>query len=93
MGISNTIPTKPSHYDHLKAHLFEDIREDIRSSEKINNLINSFQPDYVFHLAAQSLVKRSYSNPKLTWETNLMGSINVLEGLKKLNKECISILL
>ena len=93
VGISNKIPTKPSRYDYLKAHLFKDIREDIRSSEKINNLINSFQPDYVFHLAAQSLVKRSYSNPKLTWETNLMGSINVLEGLKKLNKECISILI
>ena len=40
------------------------------------------QPDYVFHLAAQALVKKSYANPIYTWTTNTIGTLNVLESLR-----------
>ena len=92
-GLSNCVPTKPAHYDYIKNYLFEDIREDIRSYKEILNLIDTIQPDYVFHLAAQSLVSRSYKDPKLTWDTNLMGSINLLEALSKLEKRCVAVLI
>ena len=92
-GLSNFVPTKPAHYNYIKNYLFEDIREDIRSYKEILNLIDAIQPDYVFHLAAQSLVNRSYKDPKLTWDTNLMGSINLLEALSKLNKRCVAVLI
>tara|TARA_Y100000739_G_C20612182_1_gene469364 strand:- start:3079 stop:4158 length:1080 start_codon:yes stop_codon:yes gene_type:complete len=93
IGVSNIIPTEPSHFNIIKNYFHKDIREDIRNTDKIKELIADIQPDYVFHLAAQSLVKKSYTNPKLTWETNLMGTINLLEGLSKLTKKCTAILI
>ena len=46
--------------------------EDLKAS------INNFKPDVIIHLAAQSLVRRSYRTPLLTWETNVLGSLNIL---------------
>ena len=45
-------------------------------------------PDVVFHLAAQPLVIRSYNEPVITWDTNVMGTINILECLRILDKRC-----
>jgi CDP-glucose 4,6-dehydratase len=69
----------------------KDIRGDIRNQEAVSNLINLEQPDFVFHLAAQSLVRKSYNDASYTWETNLMGTINVLEALKQLKKKCVAV--
>jgi len=49
------------------------------------------KPSFVFHLAAQALVYQSYENPLETWETNVLGTINVLESLRRLNNLCIAI--
>ena len=49
------------------------------------------QPDIVFHLAAQSLVRKSYLSPYETWNVNLMGSINLIESLNKIEKKCACI--
>ncbi len=92
-GISNLIPTNPSHFENIKDHIEKDFRSDIRDFSRIKELIKEIQPDYVFHLAAQSLVKKSYIKPRLTWETNLMGTINLLEGLSHLTKKCTAILI
>ncbi|RUS65969.1 CDP-glucose 4,6-dehydratase [Saezia sanguinis] len=64
---------------HLSEKLFADIRGDIRDYEKLNGVIEKYQPEFIFHLAAQALVKTAYANPKETYETNLMGSLNMLE--------------
>ena len=56
---------------------------DIRDEEKLNKTFQSCKPDIVFHLAAQALVLPSYDNPKLTYETNIMGTINLLEAIRK----------
>ena len=73
--------------------LIIDKRFDIRNLEKLKNLINDCQPDFVFHLAAQSLVRKSYINPIETWTTNLTGTLNLLESLRILRKKCACVLI
>jgi len=54
---------------------------DIRDLDSLNSYISDIQPDYVFHLAAQAIVSTSYKEPKLTFDTNIGGSVNVLEAV------------
>ena len=56
---------------------------DIRDSQKLFKTVNEFQPEVIFHLAAQAIVKYSYEEPKLTFDTNTGGSVNVLEAVRK----------
>ena len=55
---------------------------DIRNKDKFTNLILRIKPEFIFHLAAQPLVRESYKNPISTWETNVMGTINLLNTIK-----------
>ena len=55
---------------------------DIRDLEKLSQEINKANPDIVFHLAAQPLVRDSYKNPHYTYETNVMGTVNILESIR-----------
>ncbi len=64
---------------------------DIRAQEKLEYEITQFQPDFIFHLAAQSLVRPSYSDPAYTFEVNSMGTVNVLNSIRKLTKPCVVI--
>jgi CDP-glucose 4,6-dehydratase len=59
------------------------VREDIRNREAVARAIIQSAPDIVLHLAAQSLVHRSYSEPVLTYETNVMGTVNLLEAVRQ----------
>jgi len=52
---------------------------DIRNSAEVKKVFDNFQPEFLFHLAAQTLVKFSYQEPKLTFDTNIGGSVNILE--------------
>ena len=75
--------TTPSLFDQLGlAGRLEHEVADIRNAEAVSKSIHSFQPDFIFHLAAQPLVRRSYAIPVETYETNVMGTINVLEALR-----------
>ncbi len=56
---------------------------DVRNLETLSNAINQTKPDIVFHLAAQALVRRSYADPLLTFQTNVMGSLNLLESIRE----------
>ncbi len=69
-------------------NIFESIIDDIRNKEKLENEIEVFQPDFIFHLAAQPLVRRSYQIPAETFEVNAVGTANLLETVKKLQKKC-----
>ena len=73
--------------------LCESVIADIRQKEKLEQEILSFQPDFIFHLAAQPLVRRSYQNPLETYETNVLGTANVLEAIRKLEKPCSVVLI
>ena len=66
------------------AEEIKDYRGDIRDKEKIFKLFTKEKPEIVFHLAAQPLVLESYKNPAYTYETNIMGIVNVLESIRKI---------
>ena len=75
--------TKPSLFEQLGlSDRMEHEIADIRDAESVRKSIHAFQPDFIFHLAAQPLVRRSYAIPVETYETNVMGTINVLEALR-----------
>ncbi len=61
---------------------------DIRDKKTLTHELISFEPDYVFHLAAQPLVRRSYKIPSETFEVNVVGTSNLLEALQLLKKKC-----
>jgi CDP-glucose 4,6-dehydratase len=82
MGYSLEPPTQPNHYDLLSLPV-ESILGDIQDLPRVNQSIQSFQPNIVFHLAAQSLVRRSYGDPVGTFETNVIGTVNVLEACRQ----------
>jgi CDP-glucose 4,6-dehydratase len=83
LGISNNIPTSPNHFSILNPdEKFESIN--ICDSETLMAKFREFKPDIIFHLAAQSLVRFSYNNPLETYQTNLIGSLNILECTKQL---------
>lgn len=67
------------------------IVQDVRDLEALRKLIDTIQPDYVFHMAAQALVRKSYKETLLTWSTNVIGTVNVLECLRHLDKICVSV--
>ena len=75
------------------SNLVEDLTLDIRDLSSLNDLIIKNQPDFVFHLAAQALVRKSYKDPLETWSTNLVGTLNILESLRLLKKKCSCILI
>ncbi len=65
-------------------HFIGDILDQNLLMEKVSGI----QPDIVFHLAAQPLVRRSYREPRDTWQTNVMGTINLLESVRRLSRKC-----
>lgn len=78
------------------SHLSEkivDIRGDIRDRKHLREIFNKYQPEIVFHLAAQPLVRLSYDIPVETYETNLMGTINILEEIKNCENTKIGIMI
>lgn len=69
-----------------------DIRGDIRDSEKLERVFKKYKPEFVFHLAAQPIVRKSYENPKETYETNVMGTLNVLEAIRNCDATKVGIM-
>ena len=78
-------PAQPdSHFEALGLHRsMRHVSGDIRDVESLAATMKGFRPEYVFHLAAQGLVRRSYIEPVTTFETNVMGSVNVLESVRR----------
>lgn len=94
IGVSLEAPTVPSHFSEAAlADLIKDLRVDVRNQKMIIEALDEAQPDFVFHLAAQALVKKSYQDPLETWETNVIGTLNILEALRKLKKKCVAIMI
>ena len=93
IGFSDKLVSNPSHFEFVKNLVHYDLRGDIRSFDSINKVITSHQPDYVFHLAAQPIVRTSYLEPLVTWDTNLFGTLNVLESLRNLKNQCCAVLI
>ena len=94
IGISLKPHTNPSHYKYgkinngIKSYIL-----DLKKFKNIKKIILKENPDFIFHLAADPLVKESYKNPIKTWETNLMGTIHILESAKFLKKKCALVMI
>ena len=94
VGVSNDVISNPSNYLASSVSDFvQDYRMDIRDTYKVVSLVKEIQPDFVFHLAAQALVRPSYENPIETISTNAIGSANILEALRGLNKKVVAIMI
>lgn len=94
IGISKDVPTIPSNFSvSLVSDIVEDHFIDIRDSDAIKKLINKKQPDFVFHLAAQALVRASYENPLETMMTNAIGSANILDALRSIDKKVVTVMI
>ncbi len=75
-------PTSPSHYDLLAPDI-KSVNGCILDAEKMERVFIDFSPEIVFHLAAQPLVRLSYTRPKETFETNVIGTVNVLDACRR----------
>lgn len=83
-GFALSPVTTPSHFNLLNLDSSVDHTVgDVRDLSELSKAIQEFQPEYVFHLAAQALVKESYNDPVSTFDTNVMGSVNLLEAVRK----------
>lgn len=84
VGYSDAVPTRPSLYEVAAVEeTLTSIAGDVRDREHLCRAIEQHQPEIVFHLAAQPLVRRSYAEPALTYETNVLGTMNVLEAVRR----------
>jgi CDP-glucose 4,6-dehydratase len=94
VGLSDELISNPSNYSASSVSDFIlDYRIDICNSEKVKLLIEKVQPDFVFHLAAKALVGKSYQNPIETMTTNAIGTANVLEALRGLDKKVVAVMI
>lgn len=93
-GISLAPKTKFSHFKctNLNKYIKKSYIFNIQNRKKLQKVIKDISPDFLFHLAGQSIVKLSFSDPLNTWKTNLIGTINILESLRSL-KKCTAILI
>lgn len=84
VGISLVPETHPNHWSLLGLESIVQHHElDIRHATEVASVFKATQPEVVFHLAAQPLVRRSYRDPLETWSTNVMGTANVLEACRQ----------
>ena len=76
-------PTEPSNFvlSNIGSRI-TDVRGDIRDFEQLQGVIETYKPSIIFHLAAQPIVLRSVAEPRLTLETNALGTVNVLEAIR-----------
>ncbi len=86
VGFSLGVPTSPSLFEvtSLENDIIH-IKGDVRDLNSLTGVIADYKPEIIFHLAAQSLVRQSYSDPVETYSTNVVGSLNVFEAVRKNN--------
>ena len=84
MGYALPPEPGPSHFMSLGMQgKINHVLGDVRDADDLNAAIQSFQPEIVFHLAAQALVRKSYADPALTFDVNVMGSVNLLDAVRQ----------
>ncbi len=81
--IYGTVYGDTTNIEHLKERITL-MNIDMNDSERVNEILRESEPEYIFHLAAQSFVTTSWENPKLTMCTNIFGTQNLLEGTRKM---------
>lgn len=93
-GYSDRIPTMPSLFEDIG--LATSIRHetgDVRDRDRLEAVIQSFRPDFIFHLAAQAIVSTSYENPLETIGVNVMGTATVMDVLRTMDRPCVAVII
>jgi CDP-glucose 4,6-dehydratase len=84
IGYSLAPPSEPNNFEATRLQdKITHIHGDIRDLDRLMETFKKYQPEFVFHLAAQPLVRLSYDEPKMTFDTNVGGTVNVLEAVRK----------
>jgi CDP-glucose 4,6-dehydratase len=92
VGYSLDPPTDPSFFQETKlSPRITDIRGDILDQNNISHVITKYNPEFIFHLAAQPLIRRSYKDPYDTFNVNVMGTINILESIRLSQKSTVCV--
>ena len=93
VGYSDKVPSLPSHFAELSlGEAVEDHRGDVCDLDKLRRLITETKPDFIFHLAAQAIVRPSYVEPLLTMKTNSIGSATILQAAREIDKFCVVVM-
>lgn len=83
IGYATEPPTTPSLFEEAKlANEIVSVIGDIRDLDKLNETMQKYRPEIVIHMAAQPIVRESYANPVYTYETNVMGTVNICEAVR-----------
>ena len=81
-GLALDPEQSPSHWQQLALPVAMDARRDLRDPNAVQQALEQFQPEVVFHLAAQALVRRSYRDPAATFAANVGGLVNLFEAVR-----------
>lgn len=93
-GLSVDIPSKPSLFEILKlGSRSQHTMADLRDFSTVLELIDSIKPDFIFHLAAQSIISKSFKDPLYTLTTNTIGTAHILEAVRRVNHPCNLVLI
>ena len=77
-------PTAPSNFEISNiTRYITDVRGDIGNLFFLQDTIETYKPEVIFHLAAQPIVLRAFERPKLTFDTNASGTVNILEAIRR----------
>jgi len=88
-GFSKNPTTKPSLFNNLNfSERFSSVIGDIKDINHLKMEISQFEPDFIFHLAAQPIVIDSYRDPVETYQSNFNGTLNLLESIREINRKC-----
>jgi len=94
IGYSAYLPSNPCLFSVCKIDNFIDhIKGDIRDCNSLKKVFVGHKPDFVFHLAAQPIVTRAYHDPKSTFETNVIGAVNVLECMRHMQTKIVGVMI
>jgi CDP-glucose 4,6-dehydratase len=90
-GFSLPPPTSPALFKQLRlaGRIAEHRVGDIRNRELVRAIVSESKPDFIFHLAAQPIVRQSYKEPVETYETNVMGTVHLLDAVRAAGKKCV----
>ncbi len=93
-GVAKDVPTDPSIFEQLSlGERITHYQEDIRDLKRLRAIVEDVKPDFLFHLAAQAIVSKSFDDPVETLSSNVMGTVNVLDVLRLLNNSCVTVLI
>ena len=94
MGYALEPNTSPSMYNVVNATGYcQSVIGELRNRELLEKTMAEFGPDFIFHLAAQPIVRTSYNIPVETFEVNTLGTVNVLEAMRKMEKQCVAVMI